>query len=34
MQIAGGARRRALPLRFKHIAECLAESLGLLEPQA
>ena len=32
MQIAGGARRRGLPLRFKHIAECLAESLGLLEP--
>ena len=33
MQIAGGARRRGLPLRFKHIAECLAESLGLMEPQ-
>lgn len=33
LQIAGGARRRGLPLRFKHIAECLAESLGLMEPQ-
>jgi len=33
MQIAGAARRRGLPLRFKHIAECLAESLGLLEPE-
>ncbi|MFH1745631.1 MAG: (Fe-S)-binding protein [Planctomycetota bacterium] len=33
MQIAGGARRRGIPLRFKHIAECLAESLGLMEPQ-
>jgi len=32
LQIAGGARRRGLPLRFKHIAECLAESLGLMEP--
>lgn len=31
LQIAGGARRRGLPLRFKHIAECLAESLGLME---
>jgi L-lactate dehydrogenase complex protein LldE len=33
LQMMGGARRRGLPLRFKHIAECLAESLGLLEPQ-
>ena len=33
MQIAGGARRRGTPLRFKHIAECLAESLGLMEPE-
>jgi L-lactate dehydrogenase complex protein LldE len=33
LQIAGGARRRGLPLRFKHIAECLAESLGLMERQ-
>jgi L-lactate dehydrogenase complex protein LldE len=34
MQIAGGARRRGLPLRFKHVAECLAESLGLMEAPA
>jgi len=34
LQMAGGARRRGLKLRFKHLAECLAESLGLLEPQA
>jgi L-lactate dehydrogenase complex protein LldE len=33
MQIAGGARRRGTPLQFKHIAECLAESLGLMEPE-
>ena len=33
LQMAGGARRRGLPLRFKHIAECLAESLGLMEPR-
>jgi L-lactate dehydrogenase complex protein LldE len=33
LQIAGAARRRGLPLRFKHIAECLAESLGLMEVQ-
>lgn len=32
LQMAGGARRRGLPLRFRHLAECLAESLGLLEP--
>ena len=32
LQMAGGAHRRGLPLRFKHIAECLAESLGLMEP--
>lgn len=31
LQMAGGARRRNLPLRFKHLAECLAESLGLIE---
>ncbi len=31
MQMAGGAHRRGLPLRFKHLAECLAESLGLME---
>ncbi len=34
LQLMGGARRRGLPLRFKHLAECLAESLGLLEPEA
>jgi L-lactate dehydrogenase complex protein LldE len=34
LQMMGGARRRGLPLRFKHLAECLAESLGLLEPAA
>jgi L-lactate dehydrogenase complex protein LldE len=33
LQMAGGAHRRGLPLRFKHLAECLAESLGLMEPQ-
>lgn len=32
LQMAGAARRRGLSLRFKHPAECLAESLGLLEP--
>ena len=32
LQMMGGARRRGLPLRFRHLAECLAESLGLLEP--
>jgi L-lactate dehydrogenase complex protein LldE len=32
LQIAGAAHRRGLPLRFKHVAECLAESLGLMEP--
>lgn len=32
LQMAGGARRRGLPLRFKHLAEVLAESLGLMEP--
>jgi L-lactate dehydrogenase complex protein LldE len=34
LQMAGGARRRGLDLRFKHLAECLAESLGLMEPAA
>jgi L-lactate dehydrogenase complex protein LldE len=33
LNIAGGARRRGLPLRCRHLAECLAESLGLMEPQ-
>ncbi|MFO0839499.1 MAG: (Fe-S)-binding protein [Phycisphaerae bacterium] len=32
LHLAGGARRRNLPLRFKHVAECLAEALGLMEP--
>ncbi|TWT42286.1 Lactate utilization protein A [Phycisphaerae bacterium RAS1] len=32
MQISGAAHRRGLALRFKHLAECLAESLGLMEP--
>ncbi len=31
LQLAGGARRAGLPLRFKHLAELLAESLGLME---
>jgi L-lactate dehydrogenase complex protein LldE len=34
LQLMGGARRRGLRLRFKHLVECLAESLGLLEPAA
>ena len=34
LQMSGGAHRRGLPLRFKHLAECLAESLGLMEPLA
>ncbi len=33
LNLAGGARRRELDLRFKHLAECLAESLGLMEPE-
>ena len=33
LQMAGGARRKGLRLRFRHLAECLAESLGLLEPR-
>lgn len=33
LNMAGGAHRRGLPLRFKHLAECLAESLGLMEPE-
>jgi L-lactate dehydrogenase complex protein LldE len=32
LHMAGGAHRRGLPLRFTHVAEQLAESLGLLEP--
>ena len=31
MQLVGGARRAGLPLRFVHVAELLAERLGLLE---
>jgi L-lactate dehydrogenase complex protein LldE len=31
LQLEGGARRLGLPLRCKHVAECLAESLGLME---
>jgi L-lactate dehydrogenase complex protein LldE len=31
LQIAGGAHRRGTALHCKHIAECLAESLGLME---
>jgi L-lactate dehydrogenase complex protein LldE len=34
LNISGGAHRQGLRLRFKHLAECLAESLGLMEPQA
>jgi L-lactate dehydrogenase complex protein LldE len=33
LNMAGGAHRQGLPLRFKHLAECLAESLGLMEPE-
>ena len=32
LHLSGGAHRRGLPLRFKHIVELLAESLGLMEP--
>lgn len=32
LNLAGGAHRRNSPLRFKHLAELLAESLGLMEP--
>ncbi|MFQ5806185.1 MAG: (Fe-S)-binding protein [Phycisphaerae bacterium] len=34
LHISGGAHRRGVPLRLKHLAECLAESLGLMEPAA
>lgn len=33
LHMLGGAARCGLPLRFRHLAECLAESLGLMEPQ-
>jgi L-lactate dehydrogenase complex protein LldE len=32
LHMLGGCARRGLPLRFRHVAECLAESLGLMEP--
>lgn len=32
LHLCGGAHRRDLPLRFKHVVELLAESLGLMEP--
>lgn len=32
LNLMGGANRRGMPLRFRHVAELLAESLGLLEP--
>ncbi len=31
LQMSGVARRQGRKLRFKHLAECLAESLGLME---
>jgi len=34
LHMSGGAHRSGIPLRFKHLAECLAESLGLMEPEA
>jgi len=34
LHMAGGAHRRGLPLRFKHLAEALAEALGLMETEA
>ncbi len=33
LHLMGGARRGGIPLQFKHLAECLAESLGLMETQ-
>ena len=33
LNIAGGAHRVGVRLRFKHLAECLAESLKLMEPE-
>lgn len=32
LHLMGGARRAGLDLRFRHVAELLAESLGLMEP--
>ena len=34
LQMAGLAQRQNIDLRFKHIAECLAEALGLMEPES
>ena len=34
LHMSGGVHRKGLPLRFRHLAECLAESLGLMEPVA
>lgn len=34
LHMTGGAHRRGVSLRFRHLAECLAESLGLMEPEA
>lgn len=34
LNMSGAAHRKGLSLRFKHLAECLAESLGLMEPIA
>lgn len=33
LQLSGGAHRMGLPLRFRHVAELLAESLGLMAPE-
>lgn len=32
LHLAGAARRMSVELRFKHLAECMAESLGLMGP--
>jgi L-lactate dehydrogenase complex protein LldE len=32
LHLTGGAARQGVPLRFKHLIECLAESLNLLRP--
>lgn len=34
LNLCGGAHRRGMPLRFVHVAEVLAESLGLMPRQA
>lgn len=33
LNLLGGAKRQGMNLKFKHMAELLAESLGLMEPQ-